>query len=176
MTAVVPEYVSGLELDLAEREEVLTLVDRVRALVAAKTTDQAEDTWVEPVANYLDPALFEAEKALLFRRVPLPLALSCELVGPNSYKAIEVAGTPVVITRDAQGAVHAMLNVCRHRGAEVCPAGTGRSRTLTCPYHAWSYRMDGSLAGVYGASTFGEFDASRRGRFPRPRFVQARHE
>jgi nitrite reductase/ring-hydroxylating ferredoxin subunit len=173
MTAVVPEYVSGLELDLAAREEALTLVDRVRALVAAKTTDQAQDTWVEPVANYLDPALFEAEKALLFRRVPLPLALSCELVGPNSYKAIEVGGTPVVITRDAQGAVHAMLNVCRHRGAEVCPAGTGRSRTLTCPYHAWSYRMDGSLAGVYGASTFGEFDASRRGLVQLP--VEERH-
>ena len=73
MTAVVPEYVSGLELDLAAREEALSLVDRVRALVAAKTTDQAEGTWVEPVANYLDPALFEAEKALLFRRFPLPL-------------------------------------------------------------------------------------------------------
>src|SRR3954470_703740 len=163
MTSVVPDYVAGLELDIAGRGEALTLVDRVRALVDGKATDQAASTWVEPVANYLDPALFEAEKALLFRRVPLPLALSCELVGANSHKAIDVAGTPVVITRDAQGAVHAMLNVCRHRGAEVCPAGIGRSRTLTCPYHAWSYRMDGSLAGVYGASTFGDFDKDARG-------------
>lgn len=163
MTTVVPDYVPGLELDLAGREEALSLVDRVRALVAGKTTEQADRTWVEPVANYLDPELFEAEKALLFRRVPLPLALSCELVGPSSWKAIDVTGTPVVITRDAQGAVHAMLNVCRHRGAEVCPAGIGRSRTLTCPYHAWSYRMDGTLGGVYGASTFGDFDAGRRG-------------
>ncbi|MGY1809490.1 aromatic ring-hydroxylating dioxygenase subunit alpha [Blastococcus sp. SYSU D00669] len=173
MTAVVPEYVPGLELDRAGREEALRLVERVRALVAGRTTDQAGGTWEEPVANYLDPALFEAEKELLFRRVPLPLALSCELPGPNTYKAVDAAGTPVVITRDGDGAVHAMLNVCRHRGAEVCPAGTGRGRTLTCPYHAWSYRMDGSLAGVYGASTFGDFDKSARGLVPLP--VEERH-
>jgi nitrite reductase/ring-hydroxylating ferredoxin subunit len=163
MTALVPDYVPGLELDPQAREKALRLVDRVRALHAAGSTDQAPGTWVEPVANYLDPELFEAEKALLFRTVPLPLALSCELVGGNSWKAIDVAGTPVVITRDAKGAVHAMLNVCRHRGAEVCAPGLGKSRTLTCPYHAWSYRMDGQLAGVYGASTFGDFDKEQRG-------------
>ena len=163
MTSVVPDYVPGLELDAAGREDALALVERVRALHRAKTTDRAVGTWEEPVANYLDPALFEAEKALVFAQVPLPLALSCELVGPNSWKAIDVAGTPVVVTRDAQGQVHAMLNVCRHRGAEVCAPGLGRSRTLTCPYHAWSYRMDGSLTGLYGADTFGEFDRSERG-------------
>ena len=128
---------------------------------------------MEPVANYLDPALFEAEKALIFRSVPLPLALSCELVGKNSWKAIDVAGTPVVITRDAAGQVHAMLNVCRHRGAQVCAPGLGTSRTLTCPYHAWSYRMDGQLAGIYGASTFGDFDAGERGLVQLP--VEERH-
>jgi nitrite reductase/ring-hydroxylating ferredoxin subunit len=163
MTSVVPDYVPGLELDAAGRADALLLVERVRALHRARTTDQAEDTWAEPVANYLDPALSEAEKALVFARVPLPLALSCELVGANSWKAIDVAGTPVVITRDKQGQVHAMLNVCRHRGAEVCAPGLGRSRTLTCPYHAWSYTMDGSLAGLYGADTFGEVDKGRRG-------------
>lgn len=163
MTSVVPDYIPGLKLDEAGREDALRLVDRVRTLHRSKTTDQANSTWLEPVANYLDPALFEAEKVLVFARVPLPLALSCELVGPNSWKAIDVAGTPVVITRDAKGQVHAMLNVCRHRGAEVCAPGPGRSRTLTCPYHAWSYTMDGSLGGLYGADTFGELDKGSRG-------------
>ena len=68
MTATVPDYIPGLELSAAGREDALRLVDRVRALHRAKTTDQAEGTWVEPVANYLDPALFEAEKALPFAR------------------------------------------------------------------------------------------------------------
>jgi nitrite reductase/ring-hydroxylating ferredoxin subunit len=163
MTSVVPDYIPGLELDEAGREDAMRLVDRVRTLHRSKTTDQADSTWLEPVANYLDPALFEAEKALVFALVPLPLALSCELVGPNSWKAIDVAGTPVVITRDATGQVHAMLNVCRHRGAQVCAPGLGKSRTLTCPYHAWSYSMDGSLAGLYGADTFGELDKGSRG-------------
>lgn len=162
MTSVIPDYVPGVQLDGSDREESFRLVDRVKALHQANTTDQAATTWTEPVANYLDPALFEAEKALLFRQVPLPLALSCELVGPNSFKAIDVAGTPVVITRDAQGEVHAMLNVCRHRGAEVCAPGIGKSRTLTCPYHAWSYRMDGTLNAVAGAATFGDVDKTSR--------------
>lgn len=173
MTSLVPDYIPGLELDEAGREDALRLVDRVRTLHRSTSTDQADGTWLEPVANYLDPALFEAEKALVFARVPLPLALSCELVGPNSWKAIDVVGTPVVITRDAKGQVHAMLNVCRHRGAEVCAPGLGKSRTLTCPYHAWSYAMDGSLAGLYGAATFGELDKSSRGLVPLP--AEERH-
>ena len=86
MTSLVPDYVPGLELDAAGREDALRLVDRVRALHRAGTTDRAEGTWVEPVANYLDPALFEAEKALVFAQVPLPLALSGELVGPEQLE------------------------------------------------------------------------------------------
>ena len=170
---VAPEYVPGVDLEPAAREEALGLVDRVLALHLGKTTDQAEGTWEEPIANYLDPALFEAEKALLFRKVPLPLALSCELVGRNSFKAIDVAGTPVVITRDSTGEVHAMLNVCRHRGAQVCAPGIGAGRALTCPYHAWSYGMDGSLKAMYGASTFGDVDMSKRSLVALP--VEERH-
>ena len=127
-----------------------------------KTTDQAEATFQEPVENYLDEELFASEIELIFKRIPLPLALSCELPEKNNHKAIEVVGVPVVITRDSQGQVHAMLNVCRHRGALICSAGLGTSRALTCPYHAWSYGMDGQLKGLYGESTFGDFDKSER--------------
>ena len=137
---------------------MLRLADHVRN----KTTDQAEGNWQEPVENYADEELFRAEVETLFKRIPLPLALSCELPGKNSYKAIEAVGLPVVITRDAKGEVHAMLNVCRHRGALICAEGTGTSRALTCPYHAWSYGMDGELRGIYGESTFGDFDKSER--------------
>jgi len=161
---VVPEYIPSTVLDGEAREEAMRMMRRLAEHVRSKTTDQVEGNWLEPVENYADEELFRAEVELLFKRIPLPLALSCELPGKNTYKSIEAVGVPVVITRDAKGEVHAMLNVCRHRGALICAEGTGTSRALTCPYHAWSYGMDGgALKGIYGESTFGEFDKSERG-------------
>jgi phenylpropionate dioxygenase-like ring-hydroxylating dioxygenase large terminal subunit len=160
--AVIPAYLPSTILDGAAREDALGMMRRLIAHTKNKTTDQAEATFQEPVDNYLDEELFASEIELIFKRIPLPLALSCELPEKNNYKAIEVVGIPVVITRDSKGDVHAMLNVCRHRGAQICGAGLGSSRALTCPYHAWSYGMDGQLKGLYGESTFGEFDKSER--------------
>ena len=161
---VLPEYIATNVLDGAAREEAIRMMLRLAEHVRNKTTDQAEGNWQEPVENYYDEELFKAEIDLMFKRIPLPLALSVELPGKNTYKAMEAAGVPVVITRDAKGEVHAMLNICRHRGALICAPGYGQSRALTCPYHAWSYSMDGGeLKGVYGESTFGEFDKSERG-------------
>jgi phenylpropionate dioxygenase-like ring-hydroxylating dioxygenase large terminal subunit len=159
---VLPEYVPSAVLVGEAREEAVRMMLRLADHVRNKSTDQAEGNWREPVENYADEELFRAEVETLFKRIPLPLALSCELPGKNSYKAIEAVGLPVVITRDAKGEVHAMLNVCRHRGALICAEGTGTSRALTCPYHAWSYGMDGELRGLYGESTFGDFDKSDR--------------
>lgn len=158
----VPQYLPSTVLNGAAREEAISMMRRLVAHTRNKTTDQAPEPWQEPVDNYLDEELFQAEIDLIFKRIPLPLALSCELPEKNSYKAIEVVGVPVLITRDAKGEVHAMLNVCRHRGALICEAGHGQSRALVCPYHAWSYGMDGKLNGLYGEQTFGEFDKSQR--------------
>jgi phenylpropionate dioxygenase-like ring-hydroxylating dioxygenase large terminal subunit len=115
------------------------------------------------VSNYRDPALWQREIDAVHRKVPLPLALSCELPQPGTYKAIDVAGTPVLITRDRSGQAHAMLNVCRHRGSELVADGTGKANRLTCPYHAWSYDLAGCLTGVYGEETFGDVDKSKMG-------------
>jgi phenylpropionate dioxygenase-like ring-hydroxylating dioxygenase large terminal subunit len=160
--AATPAYLPSKILDGAAREDALAMMARLISHTKNKTTDQAEATFQEPVENYLDEELFASEIELIFKRIPLPLALSCELPEKNNHKAIEVVGVPVVITRDSQGQVHAMLNVCRHRGALICSAGLGTSRALTCPYHAWSYGMDGQLKGLYGESTFGDFDKSER--------------
>lgn len=156
------EYRKGIELSESARTRAMALMERLVALYQDKTTDQAERPWLEPVANYRDDALFEAERETLFKRIPLPLALSVELSEPNSYKAIDVMGVPVVMTRDSAGQVRAMLNICRHRGAQLCAPGTGTGRVMSCPYHAWSYGMDGQLKGVYGESTFGEIDRAAR--------------
>ena len=157
------EYRKGLDLSEAAGDRAMALMGRLVRLYNDKSTEQADGTWLEPVTNYRDDALFEAERELLYKRIPLPLALSVELSEPNSYKAVDVMGVPVVITRDAAGQVRAMLNICRHRGAQLCAPGSGTGRVMTCPYHAWSFGMDGELKGVYGESTFGEIDRPSRG-------------
>jgi len=160
---VLPDYIPSTVLDGAAREEAIAMMHRLAGHVRNKTTDQADGNWQEPVENYGDEELFRAEVETLFKRIPLPLALTCEMREKNSYKAVMAVGVPVVITRDAKGEVHAMLNVCRHRGALICSEGIGSGRALTCRYHAWSYGMDGELKALYGESTFGEFDKSKRG-------------
>ena len=153
-----PQYVAGIDFSPEVREDAFDVMGRLVEHYRNKTTDQVEHQWREPVRAYRDQKLWEREMAAVHGKVPLPLALSCELPGPGTYKSIEVVGTPVLITRDAAGDVHAMINVCRHRGAELFAEGTGRSNRITCPYHAWSYDLTGCLVGVYGEDTYGDVD------------------
>lgn len=131
--------------------------------VAAGSIDQTPDVARVPAANYLDPARFEREVSQIFRRLPLMLALSCELPGPGSYKALTAADTPVLIARGRDGEVRAFLNSCSHRGAQVVLDGTGQARRFMCPYHAWTYDEKGALVGILSPGDFGEIDKSCHG-------------
>jgi len=157
----VPKWLRSDVLDGDARIQAMDMMRRLTVHLRGKSTDQADATMKEPIDNYLDEDVFKSEVDLIFKRIPLPLALSAELPKKNSYKAIDAVGVPVVLTRDAGGVAHAMLNVCRHRGALVCE-GRGNARALTCPYHAWSFSMEGELKGVYGESTFGGIDREER--------------
>jgi phenylpropionate dioxygenase-like ring-hydroxylating dioxygenase large terminal subunit len=166
MTA--PHYVAGIDFNSAVRQDAFDVMARLIEHYRNKSTDQAPEQWREPVRNYRDQDLWRQEIQTVFKKVPLPLALSCELPGPGTYKSIDVAGTPVLITRDATGTVRAMINVCRHRGGELVPEGTGKANRLTCPYHAWSYDLKGCLVGVYGEETFGGVDRDTMSLFALP--------
>ncbi|MEE4143389.1 MAG: aromatic ring-hydroxylating dioxygenase subunit alpha [Halieaceae bacterium] len=122
------------------------------------TTDQAPSTLQLPVDAYLDEARFRREFDRIFTRLPQGIALSIELPGPGSYLAREVCRIPVLLTRDEQGMARAFLNVCRHRGAIICPEGAGKKSRFVCPYHAWVYAADGELTRVNAADSFGDVD------------------
>ncbi|MFG2028584.1 aromatic ring-hydroxylating dioxygenase subunit alpha [Streptomyces sp. NPDC048825] len=158
-----PEYSSWISQDrstdaasVTMRREAAELVERVMTHYRDNTTHEVDGQWTEPVAHYHDADRWQREMDAVHRSVPLPLAMSAELPGPNTYKALDVLGVPVLITRDRQGAVHAMINACRHRGAKIIEPGCGVSKRLTCPYHSWSYDLAGELRGVYAEKTFGE--------------------
>lgn len=141
----------------------MDLVRRALAHLASKGTDQAPSTMEQPVEAYLDVERFEREVDLIFRRLPLAMALSLEIPAPGSYVSLVVMGTPVLITRDATGRARAFFNVCRHRGAVLCDPGAGSKSRFTCPYHGWTYTLEGDLAGIFGAAAFGEVDRGGRG-------------
>jgi phenylpropionate dioxygenase-like ring-hydroxylating dioxygenase large terminal subunit len=109
------------------------------------------------VTAYTDPARFQLEMAVLFRGWPVLFALSCELRIPGDYRAATIAGVPIVVVRQPDGGVVALLNSCRHRGAALVDAGSANARSsLSCPYHAWTYDLDGTLRGRPGSA--GAFD------------------
>lgn len=144
-------------------EETMDLARRAVQHYLNRTTDQAGDTYALDVSAYTDPERYIHEVGKVFKELPLPLALSIEVAGTNSYFAMDVVGTPLIITRDEDGTAHAFLNACRHRGAPVCPNGRGETRQFSCPYHAWVYDTKGALVSMYGGKTFGDVDPSKLG-------------
>lgn len=136
------------------------LVSMTRSLVAhgmAGTMELADDVVRIPAASYTDPALFELEKKQIFRRLPLMVAPSCELPEPGDYKAMDICGVPLLLTRQKDGTVAAMLNMCSHRGNPIA-SGTGRASRFTCGYHGWTFKNDGALIGVASPQDFGAID------------------
>jgi glycine betaine catabolism A len=110
---------------------------------------------------YTDPDRFEAEKRLIFNKLPLLVAPSAMLPRNNFAVAHDGYGVPLILSRDAQGEAHVLANVCRHRGTRLLD-GDGEdpvpAARIVCPYHAWTYRSDGSLLGLPRADCFPGFD------------------
>ena len=102
-----------------------------------------------PAAFYTDPAYFERELDALFRSMWICAGRAEEVARPGQFVLRDVAGDSVIITRSPDGRVHAFHNVCRHRGTRLCTEATGQfSGSIQCPYHAWTYGLDGRLIGA----------------------------
>ena len=97
---------------------------------------------------YTDQAVFDDEMVKVFGAVWVYLAHDSELPAPNDFKTAYLGRRPIIVTRDADGKVHAVFNRCAHRGATVCRTERGSAKIFTCPYHGWTYRNTGELTGV----------------------------
>ncbi len=97
-----------------------------------------------PWGWYSDPAVLQLERERIFRRSWQYVGHTGDVAEPGSFAATSVGDIPVVLVRDREDTLRAFLNVCRHRGSIVCE-GKGRRETLQCPYHAWTYGLDGRL-------------------------------
>lgn len=97
---------------------------------------------------YTDPDVFELEIERIFYRTWVWVAHESEIPEAGSYKTATIGRQPVIVNRDRKGNFNVLLNRCRHRGATVCEIPKGRANGFTCPYHSWSYALDGRLRGI----------------------------
>ena len=113
------------------------------------TTCVTDNLMHNSISTYTSPEQFAREKEILFRQHPLMLGFSAQLRKPGDYIINHDTEVPVLMVRNRQGQVNAFINVCRHRGAMLTQEPCGHARkTFTCPYHAWSYDLDGKLVGI----------------------------
>jgi carnitine monooxygenase subunit len=119
------------------------LLERLRDNVESGLPDMCDAPMKVPASSYADPSQYAAEIEQVFLRVPLLVALACDVREPGDFLAYDVAGRPIVVVRGDDGTVRTLLNVCRHRGARLTDEHCGSARRFTCPYHSWSYDNPG---------------------------------
>ncbi len=98
-----------------------------------------------PQPFYTDPDIFALDLEAVFDASWLMIGFLAELPKQGSYLALTIGRTPIVVLRDRADVIRGFFNSCRHRGAQICPDGAGRKARLVCPYHQWSYDLDGRL-------------------------------
>jgi glycine betaine catabolism A len=114
-----------------------------------KTTETfTADAKTLPRRYFIAPEVFAQEQAAIFRTQWVLVGHQNQLMAPGDYFIQEVAGESLIIVRGQNGIVHGFHNVCRHRGTRLCEETTGHVAAIQCPYHAWTYSLDGRLIGA----------------------------
>ena len=131
-----------------ERETEVGLIEELLGLREAKSHYLDDEIEFNSVDQYQSEAIFQRERDQMFARLPAVAAHVSELPNPGDFVKREIAGRSILVTRDAQGEVHAFLNICRHRGTQLVDDESGCKHRFTCPYHAWSYANSGELVSV----------------------------
>jgi choline monooxygenase len=140
------------------------IADRIFDHIDGKSTDLGDEVWREPVESYRSTARFDAEINIL-RRLPIPFCPSAALPENRSYVARTAALTPLLAVRGDDGVVRAFRNSCRHRGMALAQ-DSGCVHAFVCPYHAWTYGLDGRLLHIPGEGGFPDLDWEQHGLVP----------
>ena len=113
---------------------------------------------------YCDEGVYQTDLEQIFYREWLYAVPACEIPKTGNFATLQVGAYPVIIVRGGDGRVRAFHNVCRHRGQRLCPKANGSAPKLVCPYHQWTYDLDGKL--LYARDMGDDFDASKYGLKP----------
>lgn len=131
----------------------------IRAIPEYGTQPPPVMTETRPASIFIDPARFDQEQERIFRRLAVPVTLSAVLPEPGSVVAHDGYGLPLLIARGRDGTVRAFLNACKHKGAKLVEdCEHHKMGRFTCPYHSWTYGLDGKLLAVARADAFDAID------------------
>ncbi len=115
-------------------------------------------------AYYTDPEVFAREQARIFERMWFCVVRSSDLAKPGAFSKVQVGRESVLVVRGRDGGLRAFLNICRHRGAQLCTEPSGEiKRNLQCPYHAWTYGLDGQLVAAPNLTKMPDVDRVEHG-------------
>jgi phenylpropionate dioxygenase-like ring-hydroxylating dioxygenase large terminal subunit len=124
------------------------------------------DGWSLPAWTYSDPEFFAAEEERVFAPSWQVVCHESDVPGPGDWHTLEYLGESVLVIRGKDLALRAFGNVCRHRGSRVVDGSSGCARKLVCPYHAWTYDLDGALVGVPDSASYPGLDKANHGLVP----------
>ncbi len=123
-----------------------------------------QHTWVNRRAFH-DPEIYAAEQDRIFKRCWLFVGHESQIRRPGDFVTSYMGEEPVIVARGKDGGIHVTINSCRHRGMRVCRADRGNTSRFSCPYHAWTYDIEGRLIGVpkHREGYYEELDFSKNG-------------
>ena len=139
----------------------LTTADELRCQLAAVTSDSNQTAGIPP-ACYADAALLSLERRAIFRRGWLGLGLASRWPNPGDYSAVDVTGIPLIVVRNRDGRLKAFANSCRHRNSTLLE-GSGNCNKIKCPFHWWTYDLDGRLKVYPRMEKAADFDPAENG-------------
>jgi glycine betaine catabolism A len=120
-----------------------------------------------PGDHYTDPTIFALEQERIFARHWIAAARASDLDVPGKYRTVHIGRESVLLVRGRDNGLRAFFNVCRHRGARLCVEEAGEvRRNLQCPYHAWTYALDGTLVAAPNLTKMPDIDRVEYGLVP----------
>jgi len=130
------------------------------------TTTSLPESLIATLAGsyYTDENIFALEQQQIFEQLWFCAARGTDLPDPGSFRTVQIGRENVLLTRNRRGEVRAFFNVCRHRGAQLCTEETGQTkRAFQCPYHAWTYDLDGKLVAAPNLTKMPDIDRTEFG-------------
>jgi phenylpropionate dioxygenase-like ring-hydroxylating dioxygenase large terminal subunit len=140
----------------------ITQARKLLSYLDTRTTALADSIYRNPVSDYTCPQQAALEREV-FRCGPINIGLGCLLPNSGDWMTHDYTGVPILLVRRADGSLSAALNVCRHRGARVVEGNGSGASSFSCPYHGWTYGLDGKLIARPDERSFATLERSTCG-------------
>ena len=137
-------------------QEEIEIIRTVLSYCETGATHMEPTVIQNPVSHYTASERLQQEIDVLFRQFPIIAGHSSQLSEAGDFLTHDDTGVPLLLTRNRENQVRAFINVCRHRGARVASEPFGQANTFACPYHGWTYDLNGQLRGMRQPEGFGD--------------------